>query len=80
MMDFEKFCSLLSDYIDKELDRDLREEINEMLCEDSSCEHLMNTLLKTVDMYRGMEMLEVPEETHEELLLIIKREIHSEED
>jgi N-glycosylase/DNA lyase len=80
MIDFEEFWSLLSDYFDEELDRDICEEIDEFMGEDIFCENLFNTFRRTVDMCREIEMIDVPEEVHRELYTFLKIQIEIEQE
>lgn len=75
MIDFEKLISLLSEYIDEELERDICDEIDELMNEDICCRYMFNTLEKTVDLCHEIEIFDVPEEVHIELYRVIKIEI-----
>ncbi|OIO73289.1 MAG: hypothetical protein AUJ85_08480 [Elusimicrobia bacterium CG1_02_37_114] len=75
MIDFDRLMSLLSGYIDEDLDRNICDEINELIEEDVCCRYMFNTLEKTIDLCHDIEMLDVPEEVHIELYRIIKIEI-----
>ena len=75
MIDFEQFWQMLSDYIDEELEKDIYEEFDDMICEVAECEHLFNTLQKTLHICHEMEMVEVPEEVHVELHRVLQVEM-----
>ena len=67
-------------YLEKELEEDICKDMKGLIDEDCCCEHLFNTLKKTIEICGEIEMLEVPEEVHINLHRIIRIEIQDNED
>ncbi len=61
----------LSEYIDGELDEDLCEEIDRHLSECGNCRVMVDTLRKTVILYREMGHEEVPADAKARLYAVL---------
>jgi anti-sigma factor RsiW len=61
----------LSEYIDGELDESLCEEIDRHLSECGNCRVMVDTLRKTVILYREMGHEEVPEDAKARLYAVL---------
>ena len=77
MMDYHKLFLLMSDYFDHELERDIFDEMEEMIHDDLCCQSFFNTFCKTLDLCDQIEAeeIEVPQYVHIQLYRIIQIEI-----
>jgi len=66
-MDIDKFCRLLSDFMDGELENGICDEMKVRMQDDSCCESLYNTFSRTLDMCHEIQPVELPEDIHSEL-------------
>lgn len=64
--------SELSDYLDGELEEALCAEIEQHLAECSDCQAVVNTLEKTIVLYRTAGRAEVPEDVQARLYKVLK--------
>ena len=78
MVECKEIYELLSDLIDRELERSLEDEILEHLTHCECCSPFIHTLTKTVSLCRSIEVEEVPEEVDEEFWQVIRIEIRKE--
>ena len=67
MMEYEKFLELISDFLDEELDFDIEREFAENF-EDECCLYYFNTLRKTVELCREIQLTDIPRELHRKLI------------
>jgi anti-sigma factor RsiW len=56
------FLAKLTDYFDGQIDPDLLAEVKEHLGTCHHCEVVVNTTRKTIDIYRGQQTYEFPED------------------
>jgi anti-sigma factor RsiW len=56
------FLAKLTDYFDGQIDPDLLTEVKEHLGTCHHCEVVVNTTRKTIDIYRGQQAYEFPED------------------
>ncbi len=61
-MNCTEFLSKLTDYFDGQIDPDLLAEVKSHLGTCHHCEVVVDTTRKTIDVYRGAESYEFPEE------------------
>ena len=61
-MNCTDFLAKLTDYFDGQIDPDLLAEVKEHLGTCHHCEVVVDTTRKTIDVYRGSETYEFPEE------------------
>ena len=62
-MNCTEFLAKLTDYFDGRIDPDLLAEVKQHLCSCHHCEVVVDTTRKTIDIYRGHEVYNLPEET-----------------
>ena len=62
----------LSDYVDGELDPDLCAEIERHMAECGDCRIVVDTLRKTVSLYRSYGHAELPPDTKERLYAVLR--------
>ncbi|MFC2061779.1 RNA polymerase sigma factor, partial [Elusimicrobiota bacterium] len=80
IMDFIKFCRLLSDYCDSELSFDICSEIEEFMHEECICKTMFNTFQRTIELCNELEEMEVPQQIHIELHRTLHIIIETEDD
>jgi anti-sigma factor RsiW len=68
----KNLLSQLSDYIDGELEEALCAEIEKHMSDCSDCQAVVNTLEKTVELYRTTERAEVPPDVQSRLYKVLK--------
>ena len=66
--------SQLSDYVDGDLDTALCAEIEKHMADCPDCRAVVNTLEKTVELYRTAGQVEVPSEVESRLYKVLKLE------
>ena len=64
--------SQLSDYIDGDLEESLCAEIEQHMAGCPDCRAVVNTLEKTVELYRSTERTEVPPDVQSRLFKVLK--------
>jgi len=57
-----EFLAKLTDYFDGRIDPDLLAEVKQHLCSCHHCEVVVDTTRKTIDIYRGQELYNLPDE------------------
>ncbi len=68
----KNLLSQLSDYIDGELEETLCAEIEQHMADCPDCRAVVNTLEKTIELYRTTERAEVPIDVQSRLYKILK--------
>ena len=61
-MNCTEFLAKLTDYFDGRIDPDLLAEVKQHLCSCHHCEVVVDTTRKTIDIYRGNEPYDLPED------------------
>ena len=61
-MNCTDFLAKLTDYFDGRIDPDLLAEVKQHLCSCHHCEVVVDTTRKTIDIYRGHEPNDLPED------------------
>ena len=61
------FLNELNDYLDDSVDEKARQELEEHLRWCHNCYVVCNTTKRTIEVYRGTELYELPEALHEKL-------------
>jgi anti-sigma factor (TIGR02949 family) len=64
--------SQLSDYIDGELEEALCAEIEQHMADCPDCQAVVNTLEKTIELYRTTGRVEVPHDVQSRLFKVLK--------
>ncbi|MFQ6083246.1 MAG: anti-sigma factor family protein [Candidatus Aminicenantia bacterium] len=65
-MNCSQAINLLSEYLDNQLDRSIKNEIAEHLKGCSSCSEELKTLKKTLKILKSLDILEPPKKSEEE--------------
>ena len=61
-MNCTDFLAKLTDYFDGRIDSDLLAEVKQHLCTCHHCEVVVDTTRKTIDIYRGHQPYDLPED------------------
>lgn len=61
-MNCTEFLAKLTDYFDGQIDPNLLAEVKQHLCSCHHCEVVVDTTRKTIDIYRGHEPYDLPED------------------
>jgi anti-sigma factor RsiW len=61
------FLAKLTDYFDGRIDSDLLAEVKQHLCSCHHCEVVVDTTRKTIDIYRGQEIYNLPDDVSNRL-------------
>jgi anti-sigma factor RsiW len=62
-----EFLAKLTDYFDGQIDPDLLAEVKQHLCSCHHCEVVVDTTRKTIDIYRGHEVYNLPDDVSSRL-------------
>ena len=66
-MNCTEFLAKLTDYFDGQIDPTLLAEVKQHLCSCHHCEVVVDTTRKTIDIYRGHESYNLPEDVSNRL-------------
>lgn len=71
-MKCEEFLKLISEYIDGEIDPTLCKELEQHLAGCSPCKIVVDTVRKTITLYKNEQPYELPIEFHERLHKLLR--------
>jgi anti-sigma factor RsiW len=74
----EDLLKAISDYIDGEIDPSICEELEKHLRDCDPCKVVVDTVRKTILLYKGTELYELPYEVKERLHKVAAREVEGE--
>lgn len=74
-----RYLDSLSDYVDGELSDELCRELEEHMAMCDNCRVVVNTLSKTITLYRRMPSPELPDEVKERLFKVLHLDPHAAE-
>jgi anti-sigma factor (TIGR02949 family) len=69
------FLSELSDYLDENIDAELRAKLERHIIECPNCWVIADTTRRTIRIYKGMEPHPVPEDVQSRLMQALERKI-----
>ena len=73
MLTCRDFLKELSDYLDEEVDPELRTKLEQHISECPNCWVVTDTTKKTIAIYHGSEPLPIPEPVHQRLIAAIEQ-------
>ena len=73
MLTCKEFLQELADYPDITVDAELRRKVEAHISVYSKCYVILDTTQKTIKLYKGMKLQEVPELVHTRLMTTVKR-------
>jgi len=71
------FLRELSDFLDENLDAEIRAKLEQHITECPNCWVIADTTRKTIRIYKGMEPYPIPSEMEERLMQALERKIAS---
>ena len=75
MLTCKEFLAELNDFLDENTKEDLRARLERHLALCPNCWVVCDTTRKTVQVYKGMQCFEVPEDVRERLMSAIERKM-----
>jgi anti-sigma factor RsiW len=67
--------SELSDYLDQNMDADLRARIERHIAECPNCWVIADTTRRTIQIYKGMDPLPIPEDVQSRLMRALEKKM-----
>ena len=75
MLTCKDFLKELSDYLDENLDAEVRAKLEEHITECPNCWVIADTTRKTVQIYKGMEPYPIPSDVESRLMKALERKM-----
>jgi anti-sigma factor RsiW len=69
------FLNELSDYLDENLDAEVRAKLEEHITECPNCWVIADTTRRTIKIYKGMDPYPIPEDVESRLMKALERKI-----
>jgi anti-sigma factor RsiW len=69
------FLKELSDYLDENIDKELRRELEAHASECPNCWVIFDTSKKTLQIFKGMEPQQIPSRVHDRLMAALQKKI-----
>jgi anti-sigma factor RsiW len=73
------FLSELSDYLDENLDAEVRSKLEKHMTECPNCWVIADTTRKTIKIYKGMEQYSIPADVESRLMKALERKMAAKE-
>ena len=77
MLTCNDFLKELSDYLDQEVDPELRAQLEQHISECPNCWVVTDTTKKTIAIFHGAELYQIPEAVHQRLIAAIEQKAAS---
>ncbi len=71
----KEFLQELTDYLDSNVDAELRLKLERHINECPNCFVILDTTQKTIKVYKGMQPQEIPNEVHVRLMKAVERKM-----
>jgi anti-sigma factor RsiW len=71
----KEFLQELTDYMDSNVDAELRRKLEAHISECPNCFVILDTTQKTIKVYKGIEPQELPQEVHVRLMKAVERKM-----
>ncbi len=75
MLTCKEFLQELTDYLDSNVDAELRVKLERHISECPNCFVILDTTQKTIKVYKGFEPQEIPQEVHVRLMKAVERKM-----
>ena len=75
MLTCKDFLSELSDYLDENLDAEIRAKLEKHMTECPNCWVIADTTRKTIKIYKGMDPYPIPSDVESRLMKALERKI-----
>ncbi|MEX2264523.1 MAG: zf-HC2 domain-containing protein [Bryobacteraceae bacterium] len=73
MLTCKQFLQELTDYLDETIDQELRAKLEAHINECPNCWVICDTTKKTIQVYKGMDPVSIPEDVHNRLMTAIEK-------
>ena len=77
MLTCKDFLRELSDFLDENLDAEIRAKLEQHITECPNCWVIADTTRKTIKIYKGMDPYPIPSDVEERLMQALERKIAS---
>ena len=77
MLTCKEFLKELSEYLDDSVDAESRQQLEKHVTECPNCWVVVDTTKKTLQVYKGMEPQEIPEEVRGRLMTALRRKMEA---
>jgi predicted anti-sigma-YlaC factor YlaD len=71
----KQFLQELNDYLDASIDPETKRHLEDHVCECPNCFVIVDTTRKTLQVYRGMEPKQIPEDLKDRLWAALERKM-----
>ena len=78
MLTCKEFLKELSEYLDDSVDAEIRQNLEKHVTECPNCWVVVDTTKKTLQVYKGMEPQEIPEDVRGRLMMALRRKMEAE--
>ena len=75
MLTCKDFLNEVGDFLDENLDRELRDKIEKHVSECPNCWVILDTTQKTIKVYKGVDPQPIPSEVHTRLMLALEKKM-----
>ncbi len=75
MLTCRDFLSELSDYLDERIDAELRAKLERHISECPNCWVIADTTKKTIQIYKGMEPVPIPQDVESRLMKALEQKM-----
>lgn len=77
MLTCKEFLHELSEFLDDSVDAEIRTKLQKHVSECPNCWVIFDTTKKTLQVYKGMEPQEIPEQIHTRLMAALQRKMEA---
>ena len=75
MLTCRDFLAELSDYLDERIDAELRVKLEKHIAECPNCWVIADTTKKTIQIYKGMDAVPIPQEVESRLMQALEKKM-----
>ena len=75
MLTCRDFLAELSDYLDERIDAELRTKLERHIAECPNCWVIADTTKKTIQIYKGMDAVPIPQDVESRLMQALERKM-----
>lgn len=75
MLTCKDFLHELSDYLDENIDRELRAKLEKHISECPNCWVIADTTKKTIQIYKGMDAQPIPQDVEQRLMAALEKKM-----
>ena len=75
MLTCKEFMQEISDFLDEDVDQELRSKLDKHIAECPNCFVILDTTKRTIQVYKGLDPQPIPEDIHNRLMNAIDRKV-----